>query len=259
MEGILILGLLVLIILVVTGHSRMQSKLRELREELGILRRQLDRSGKTEVRIESPKQEELKPLTPESYWDKKFNPQPASPLVTPPNPGPAPLPQQSKPAPAAPAPKPAPVFAPPPPPPAPPKPPQPGFFERNPDLEKFIGENLIPKIGIAILVIAIGFFVKYAIDKNWIGPAGRVGIGLLCGGILVGLAHRLHKNYKAFSSVLVGGGLAVFYFSIALAYKDYGLFSQIVAFIIMVVITIFAILLSLLYRSEEHTSELQSH
>jgi hypothetical protein len=30
----------------------------------------------------------------------------------------------------------------------PPQPPKPGFFERNPDLEKFIGENLANKIGI---------------------------------------------------------------------------------------------------------------
>lgn len=96
--------------------------------------------------------------------------------------------------------------------------PKPSFFERNPDLEKFIGENLVSKIGIAILVLAIGFFVKFAIDSDWIGPVGRVGIGLLAGGILVFLAHRLRTNYKAFSSVLVGGGLAVFYFTITLAY-----------------------------------------
>lgn len=64
------------------------------------------------------------------------------------------------------------------------------------DWEKFIGENLISKIGIAILVLAIGFFVKYAIDNDWIGPAGRVGIGLLCGAILIGLAHRLPSQTK---------------------------------------------------------------
>ena len=52
---------------------------------------------------------------------------------------------------------------------------KPTFYERNPDLEKFIGENLVSKIGIAILVLAIGFFVKFAIDNNWIGPVGRVG------------------------------------------------------------------------------------
>lgn len=130
-------------------------------------------------------------------------------------------------------------------------PPQPGFFEKHPDLEKFIGENLISKIGIAILVLAIGFFVKYAIDNDWIGPIGRVGIGILCGGILIGLAHWLRKNYKAFSSVLVGGGLAVLYFTIALAYHQYQLFGQTAAFIIMLVITAFSVLLSLLYDRQE--------
>ena len=137
------------------------------------------------------------------------------------------------------------------PPQAPPPPPQPGFFERHPDLEKFIGENLISKIGIAILVLGIGFFVKYAIDNGWIPPIGRICIGLLCGGILVGIAHFLRKSYKAFSSVLVGGGLAVFYFTIALAFHQFHLLGQTAAFIIMVVITAFAVVLSLLYDRQE--------
>ncbi len=119
------------------------------------------------------------------------------------------------------------------------------------DYEKYIGENLISKIGIAILVLAIGFFVKFAIDNNWINEVGRVCIGLASGGILVGLAHRLRTDYKAFSSVLVGGGLAVFYFTIALAYHQFHLFDQTVSFGIMVVITIFAVVLSLLYDRQE--------
>jgi uncharacterized membrane protein len=126
-----------------------------------------------------------------------------------------------------------------------------GFFESHPDLEKFIGENLISKIGIAILVLAIGFFVKYAIDNDWIGPVGRVGIGLLFGGLLIGLAHRLRSNYKAFSSVLVGGGLAIFYFTIALAYHQFQLFNQTTAFVIMLIVTAFSVLLSLLYDRQE--------
>ena len=100
-------------------------------------------------------------------------------------------------------------------------------------------------------MLAIGFFVKYAIDNNWIGPVGRVCVGLLCGGILVGLAHKLRKDYKPFSSVLVGGGLAVFYFTIALAYHQFHLFDQTTSFIIMVVITVFAVVLSLLYDRQE--------
>lgn len=135
--------------------------------------------------------------------------------------------------------------------PIPPKPKQPGFFERNPDLEKFIGENLANKIGIGVLVLGIGFFVKYAIDQDWIGEIGRVFIGILCGGILLGVAHKLRKTFAPFSSVLVGGGIAVLYLTIAIAFHEYQIFSQTVAFIIMVVITGLAVLFSLAYNRIE--------
>lgn len=128
---------------------------------------------------------------------------------------------------------------------------KPGFFERNPDLEKFIGENLANKIGIAILVVGIGFFVKYAIDKDWINEIGRVFIGILCGGILLGVAHRLRKTFVAFSSVLVGGGIAVLYFTIAIAFHEYHIFSQTAAFLLMTLITAFSVMLSLGYNRVE--------
>lgn len=125
------------------------------------------------------------------------------------------------------------------------------WLKNNPDMEKFIGENLVNKIGIAVLVLGIAFFVKYAIDQNWIKETGRVAIGLACGGILVGLAHRLRNAYHSFSSVLVGGGLTVFYFTIAFAFHEYHLLSQTNAFISMVVITAFAVTLSVLYNRIE--------
>ena len=131
------------------------------------------------------------------------------------------------------------------------KAPKPGFFERNPDLEKFIGENLANKVGIGILVLGIGFFVKYAIDQEWINEIGRVFIGILCGGVLIGVAHRMRKTFAAFSSVLVGGGIAILYLTIFIAFHEYQLFSQVAAFILMVIITGFTILLSLAYNRIE--------
>jgi len=131
------------------------------------------------------------------------------------------------------------------------KTPKPSFFEQHPDLEKFIGENIINKIGIGILVLGIAFFVKYAIDQNWITEVGRTTIGILAGGLLIGIAHRLRESFKAFSSVLIGGGLAVLYFTIAISFHEYHLFPQTAAFIIMVVITAFAVLLSIAYDRKE--------
>ena len=125
------------------------------------------------------------------------------------------------------------------------------FKEKNPDIEKFIGENLINKIGILILVLGISFFVKYAIDKDWINEPARVGIGILSGAIVMVVAHRLKKNYAAFSSVFVAGAISIFYLTIGIAFHDYKLFSQTVAFIIMVVITIFSVLVSVSYDRKE--------
>lgn len=119
--------------------------------------------------------------------------------------------------------------------------------QKERDLEKFIGENLANKIGIAILVLGIGFFVKYAIDKNWINETGRVLIGFACGLILLFFAHRIRNSYRSFSSVLVGGGLAVFYFTIAFAFQEYHLLGQKMAFSAMVVTTALAVGLSIFY------------
>jgi len=125
------------------------------------------------------------------------------------------------------------------------------FQKNNPDLEKFIGENLISKIGIVILVLGISFFVKFAIDNDWINEIGRLAIGILSGVILLGFAHRLQKEYKTFSSILVSGAIVVFYFTIAIGFKQYHTFSQTVAFILMVIITIFSVLISILYDRKE--------
>jgi uncharacterized membrane protein len=125
------------------------------------------------------------------------------------------------------------------------------FRENNPDLEKFIGENILSKVAITILVIGIAFFVKYAIDKEWINETARVGIGILCGGIVLGFAHRLRKNFKAFSSVLVSGSIAIFYFTIGIAFHEYQLFGQTTAFILMLVITSFSVFISIMYDRQE--------
>lgn len=125
------------------------------------------------------------------------------------------------------------------------------WLKNNPDLEKFIGENLFNKIGIAVLVLGIGFFIKYAIDKNWIGEATRIGISLFIGLLLLVFAHLLKKNYRSFSSVLVGGALAVFYFSFAFAFQEYKLIDQNTAFVSMVGVTLLGVALAVWYDRME--------
>lgn len=104
--------------------------------------------------------------------------------------------------------------------------------------EKYIGENLFGKIGILILVVGMGLFVKYAIDKDWINETLRTILGFAVGGVLLFFAARLKDAYRPFSSLLAGGAFAVFYVTVAIAYHYYGLFSQPAAFVILVVLTV---------------------
>ena len=117
--------------------------------------------------------------------------------------------------------------------------------------EKFIGENLFGKIGILIFVIGVGFFVKYAIDKNWINETFRTVLGFLTGTVLLAVAERLQKKYRTFSSLLAGGAFAVFYLTVAIAFHYYHIFSQTMAFIILIGVTVFMSILSVVYNRRE--------
>jgi len=130
-------------------------------------------------------------------------------------------------------------------------PPSQKSVKKKTNFEQFIGEKLISIVGIAILVLGIFFTVKWAIDKKLINDAGKILIGLLSGTILIATAHRLSKNYRAFSSILAGGGIAVFYFSIYEAYQTYHLLPQTGAFAIMVLITLLAVIFSIFYDKKE--------
>lgn len=114
----------------------------------------------------------------------------------------------------------------------------------------FIKQNLLTIIGIFTLVLGIGYFVKYAIDKNWIGESARMGIGFLAGSLLIITAHFIKKNYTVFSSIIMGGGIAVFYFTTTIAFREYHLFTQNTAFAITCAITLLSIFLSYRYNSE---------
>ena len=115
------------------------------------------------------------------------------------------------------------------------------------NLEKFIGENLINKIGIIITVIGAGIGAKYSIEHELISPLTRIMLGYLMGSGLLGFGIKLKKKYPNYSAVLVGGAIAIFYFITFSAYNFYSLIPQTLAFALMVVFTIFAVVAALHY------------
>lgn len=118
------------------------------------------------------------------------------------------------------------------------------------DLERFIGENLINKIGIAVTVIGVAIGAKYAIDHDLISPVTRIILGYLVGAGLLFFAIRLKKKYEKFSAVLLSGSMAIMYFITYAAYSFFSLYPQIVSFIVMVIITVFTVTAALQYNKE---------
>ncbi len=106
------------------------------------------------------------------------------------------------------------------------------------DWEQYIGGNLINKIGIVVLLIGLGLFVKYAIDQGLFPPPVRVILSYLAGVVLISLAWHFREKYITYSAVLFGGGMAVLYFTsyIGSSFFDQPVVPVIPAFILMAVL-----------------------
>ena len=66
--------------------------------------------------------------------------------------------------------------------------------------------------GIAITVFGLGFFLKYAFEQNWVGPAGRVVLSYLASAAFLGAGdHFRRKRTETFGLYLLGGGIAALY------------------------------------------------
>src|SRR5579864_1833924 len=130
--------------------------------------------------------------------------------------------------------KPATLFAPPPHVP----PPQPrALHQPDIDLESRIGSHWLNRIGIAAMLIGISYFLKFAFDNNWIGPAGRVTIGLIAGIAMVVWSERFRGHgYKAFSYSLKAVGIGALYLSLWAAFQVYNLIPSGVAFAMMLAV-----------------------
>lgn len=106
------------------------------------------------------------------------------------------------------------------------------------NLESRIGSHWLNRIGIAAVLIGVSYFLKFAFENNWIGPAGRVTIGLLAGIAVVIWSERFRsRGYQVFSYSLKAVGIGVLYLSIWAAFQVYALLPSSIAFIAMLAVT----------------------
>jgi len=107
-------------------------------------------------------------------------------------------------------------------------------------LESRIGSQWFNRVGILAVLIGMAWFLKFAIDNHWIGPLGRVLIGLIVGAGLVAWSERFRNHgYAVFSYSLKAIGSGVLYLSLWAAFSLYQLVPASVAFAAMVIVTAF--------------------
>lgn len=106
------------------------------------------------------------------------------------------------------------------------------------DMEALVGGRWMNRIGIVAIIVSVSFFLKYAFENNWIGPSGRVGIGILLGAAMFPWSQwLLSRGYSYFSEGIAALGAAVLYLSIWAGCRYYTLFTTDVGFYSMIVIT----------------------
>ena len=119
------------------------------------------------------------------------------------------------------------------------------------DLEDKIGKVWFNRIGILALLIGVSYFIKYAFDSGWIGPAGRIAVGLVAGIGLVLWSERFRsKGFTAFSYSLKAVGIGTLYLSLWGAFQLYHLVPSAAAFVAMVAVTASTIVLALTQDAE---------
>jgi uncharacterized membrane protein len=107
-------------------------------------------------------------------------------------------------------------------------------------LESRVGSQWFNRIGIVAMLIGVAWFLKFAFDNHWVGPAGRILIGLLSGAALIAWSERFRsRGYAAFSYSLKAVGSGVLYLSLWAAFSLYHLVPPGVAFAGMVLVTAF--------------------
>src|SRR5882672_2421202 len=106
------------------------------------------------------------------------------------------------------------------------------------DLETVIAGRWFNRIGIVALLIAVSYFLKLAFDNNWIGPSGRVAIGIALGALMMPWSSwLLGRGYSYFSEGIVALGEATLFLSVWAGCQYYTLYSQDAGFFAMILIT----------------------
>jgi uncharacterized membrane protein len=108
-------------------------------------------------------------------------------------------------------------------------------------MEFAIASQWLLRAGVVISVFAVGYFLKYSIQRGLLGPQARVALSTVGGLVLLIAGTRLlGKKYHLLGQGLLGAGLATLYFSVFSATNMFHLIEPNIGFVLMAVVTVLA-------------------
>jgi len=124
------------------------------------------------------------------------------------------------------------------------------YRSKTVNIEYAIATTWLLRFGVVAILFASGYFLKYSIVKGYLVPLVKVIIVLLVGlSMLLGGLKLLRSKYYLIGQGLLGGGLAVLYFSMYAAAILYQLISLTAAFTYMTVVTVMVTVLAVRINS----------
>ena len=119
------------------------------------------------------------------------------------------------------------------------------------ELESKIGGHWLNRVGIVAVLVGVSYFLKYAFDNEWVGPASRVVIGLTAGLAVVFWSEYVRRRgYTVFSYSLKAVGIGVLYLSLWASSQLYQVVPNLLAFFAMASVTAATIALALWQDAE---------
>ena len=109
-------------------------------------------------------------------------------------------------------------------------------------LEVMIGAHWTRWVGAVLSLVGVALGLKYAYDNSFIGPAGRLAIGVLSGVAALGAGEYLRRReWRGLFQTLTGLGIAIFYICVFFSFEIYGFTGQGVSMALAVLVTGLAI------------------
>lgn len=119
------------------------------------------------------------------------------------------------------------------------------------DWEMLIGGNLFAKLGGLALIISVAYALNYAFVNDLVGETVRIALGFVGGGLVLGLAHYIHrKSLPVLSQVLVAAGVSMLYITVYAMAQYYRMVPTSVGVSLLIAVALLTIALALYYHSQ---------